>query len=351
MHRHRTLARRAQAFTLIELLVVVAIIALLVSILLPSLAGARENAKQVKCGTALSQIGRALEACHTENDGYGPTWDDGAYAAPRPFIMYTWVDVLFDLDYLSDPKAGICPTDRRPDDVVKRRCDSPDWQYEFVEIPGGVETARPGVRTSYALNAPLHFGFKQDLYTDASRQIAAIDGWWTWFGSLNAAWLMQPRILPVPADPVTYLNPHATMVGWRHGNRSKAQTLYRDSHVAPITPYVPKSAQDLAYRTVDTTESFVWLPGEYTCRDYNSTYDYGSFPGRMENYDVDPISPLPGKKRAPAFRYADQTSSGRKVIGPNNNYHPYSFPEHLSAYYRTDRAIWRKLPSAPQHRE
>lgn len=51
--------RRDSGFTLIELLVVVAIIAVLMSVLLPSLSAARKSARQVLCVTNLQSQGKA----------------------------------------------------------------------------------------------------------------------------------------------------------------------------------------------------------------------------------------------------------------------------------------------------
>lgn len=64
--------KRKSGFTLIELLVVVAIIAVLISILLPALARAREMAKRSVCSSNLSQVGKAVYAYAQDNKEFIP---------------------------------------------------------------------------------------------------------------------------------------------------------------------------------------------------------------------------------------------------------------------------------------
>src|SRR5688572_22679740 len=94
--------KRARAFTLVELLVVIGIIALLISILLPTLARARDSAKAVKCGSNTRQLVQGLIGYSTDFQGtlplgfapigFGPGLASGtAVLPPAQRTMEVWV--------------------------------------------------------------------------------------------------------------------------------------------------------------------------------------------------------------------------------------------------------------------
>jgi prepilin-type N-terminal cleavage/methylation domain-containing protein/prepilin-type processing-associated H-X9-DG protein len=78
------LSQRNSGFTLVELLVVVGIIAVLISILLPSLNRAREQAKTALCGSNMRQQHNAFVMYSVENNQWIPAPCAVTWAGPNP---------------------------------------------------------------------------------------------------------------------------------------------------------------------------------------------------------------------------------------------------------------------------
>ena len=89
MNANRHNRRPLHGFTLVELLVVIGIIALLISILLPSLNRARAMAASLKCSSNLRQIGVAFAMYANDTRGFGFYFRGQSGTTPVPVERWT----------------------------------------------------------------------------------------------------------------------------------------------------------------------------------------------------------------------------------------------------------------------
>ncbi|HEV8606213.1 MAG TPA: type II secretion system protein, partial [Tepidisphaeraceae bacterium] len=132
----RAIHRRG-GFTLVELLIVIGLIALLLSLLLPTVSAARKQAQRLQCASNLRSIGQVMFAYSADNRGLAPRdylyeeqylaghifWAEAfgpyfskAFPSPHPDISIARDDILGPA--CARIAAYQCPSNPNPDQPV-----------------------------------------------------------------------------------------------------------------------------------------------------------------------------------------------------------------------------------------
>ena len=184
-------------FSLVELLVVIATIALLLSIMLPSLSKVRVLAMRLKCTSNLKQINLAFDLYQHEYDNVYPCARD-----PLPQGYWLWMGRgwrSFVEPYLCDnidannPSVLFCPQDA----VSKEKYESTSYSYSmaFYHSPEQIDAMSTPADTYQNPQKPVPQR-SPDVANPAAKiligewlsnhaPVTEDKGWWCWEGTRN----------------------------------------------------------------------------------------------------------------------------------------------------------------------
>lgn len=213
------------AFTLLELLVVIAIIALLTSILLPSLAAAKDLSRAAVCLSTLRGLGSAGSAYQADNDGH--FWPYRLGNHPNPGVnCYFWGTDADPVDPSASPFMPYVDNN-----LAALGCPSLPWGSY---VPQGAHVSQP--TTTYGYNASY---LDPSLNGTDCRQVATIpqptdlfvfaDSGMAWKPA--GVWIFQNStyLEPVSGSWVQMPTNH-----FRHDGRTQA--LCADGHAEAFGP-------------------------------------------------------------------------------------------------------------------
>jgi len=280
-------ARRVHAFTLVELLVVIAIMAILASLLIPALSGARERSKEAFCLNNMRQLGLAIHLYAGDREdalpfNMGPQGIDetvarGEYLNWANDVMNweldqyntnTWLLGVGGLGPYVGGIAGMfkCPSDTVLSDVQKHA----RWRARVRSVSmnamignagefmaGGQNTNNPGYRQFMKLGE----------VPEPSRIFALIE---EHPDSINDGYFLnrysQQQWIDLPASfhrggaILTYVDGHAEWHRWR--NKLTKLPAQPDAAPLPITiPYGERA-------------DFYWLMNRTSVQEGSSDYPY-----------------------------------------------------------------------------